>query len=466
MSRMQSVRKFIIPGFLAAAAAYFLHYLYTRIENDDDVKDEKEDNKMMNGVLVCSPTNWPANLVGDVLESSPGDLGPLLTVATYNTLRCNYRFSDHGAWVPDEYRSWEYRKALLHQQLDSFKADILFLEETELRGLQKDFVSILEPKGYNYVTARPGGGHDHTKPVIFYRRDKLVLVGEKPKSRVAIAEFLVKENGQRLIVAGCHLQGGHQAPTRYNQARSLLKAMDSMLKGDRSASSSRSPSRRNSAARKSSRRGNSDAAVPNAPSDDTGPPKGRGVPGEGKYVLPEGTIPPPPACLVCGDMNAFGDDPSYELFTKGHVAKWPENEGDPPSKLSFRTGPVGALEDAFRFMDDSKEGRPFTYQRGSAGSKFRIIRFTIDYIFHTPPRFAEGKTSEEEPEKPRSAKAKSRDPALEGGLQVVAVRKPLSEKRERLLSTKVGLPNRWHPSDHLPLAATFRLPRPRRVLQS
>jgi len=66
--------------------------------------------------------------------------------------------------------------------------------------------------------------------VIFYDKSRFAMTWSKPKSRVVLAEFREKSSGDRILVAACHLQGGNHAPTRYNQARSLMKAMDSRMR--------------------------------------------------------------------------------------------------------------------------------------------------------------------------------------------------------------------------------------------
>eukprot|EP00467_Chlorarachnion_reptans_P008566 CAMPEP_0114525392 /NCGR_PEP_ID=MMETSP0109-20121206/22393_1 /TAXON_ID=29199 /ORGANISM="Chlorarachnion reptans, Strain CCCM449" /LENGTH=454 /DNA_ID=CAMNT_0001706957 /DNA_START=75 /DNA_END=1439 /DNA_ORIENTATION=+ len=400
---------------LAAAAAYALAALarYLRREEEEEPEEEPEDRETttVHGVQVCDPGAWPPEGIAGRPDC------PLVAVASYNTLRRNYRFRGHD-WVPGRHRDFGHRRSLLLRQLESFKADLLCLQECELRSLEEDFAEPLRKLGYDFVTADPKGGHDHTKPVIFYDKSRFAMTWSKPKSRVVLAEFREKSSGDRILVAACHLQGGNHAPTRYNQARSLMKAMDSRMR--EYAKTPETPTPRSSSGSRSPRRSRSpkDTKKPGGPTEDLSNEKA-------------------PACIVCGDMNAFYDDPSVRLFKTGHMRRnmWNPMDGEPPRRLDFRAGHVGGLRDAYCILDE--ESRPFTYQYGSEDCKNKVVRMVVDYIF-----YAERKENVREEDGTR--------------LTLRALRRPFGKSRRKPLAS-VGIPNGWHPSDHLPLAALFEM---------
>jgi len=136
-------------------------------------------------------------------------------------------------------------------------------------------------------------------------------------------------------------------------------------------------------------------------------------------------------------MNAFYDDPSVRLFKTGHMRRnmWNPMDGEPPRRLDFRAGHVGGLRDAYCILDE--ESRPFTYQYGSEDCKNKVVRMVVDYIF-----YAERKENVREEDGTR--------------LTLRALRRPFGKSRRKPLAS-VGIPNGWHPSDHLPLAALFEM---------
>eukprot|EP00466_Bigelowiella_natans_P014926 jgi/Bigna1/85084/estExt_fgenesh1_pg.C_20133 len=152
-------------------------------------------------------------------------------------------------------------------------------------------------------------------------------------------------------------------------------------------------------------------------------------------------IPHPVLCIICGDFNAEKDDPCYKLLKEGRleVKEWDEQKyAKRPKKFAFESVSIGKLTDA---MVKTKY-KHFTYQGGCLKGtdidddiKNQVGRYLIDYIMFT------GSTNS-------SKKAK---------LSLLSLRIPLSEKMARE-AAETGLPNSWHPSDHLPLAALFQLP--------
>jgi len=351
----------------------------------------------------------------------------------------HYAFRGHS-WVPSKHRDWKHRQDALHKEMSKFSADFLCLQEAELRDLDKDFVEPLSTSGYKHVTADPKGGHDHTKPVIFYNSSRFELLWCKPKSRAVVAHFKEITSDNSLIIASCHLQGGQQAPTRYTQGRSILKAIDHRMRSldpgsprARSASSSRSPGRKRGKRDSSSR-------------DDSSSNNEESSQAIGHVSRPKEseTTPPRPACIICGDFNAYRDDPSIRLFKAGRFSKkdWIIDDGEPPRRIDFSAPMVGGLADAYSVMDlKGEEGtRPYTFQWGAMMTENKVHRMIIDYILHTPPPPPPSPSSPPLDSKGASSSAKSfkakrsrQQDVLHNrsGLKLRALRTPLGPRRRK-----------------------------------
>jgi len=511
---------------------------------------------MQKEIQVLTGDKWPP------LNLSKPKHGRI-TIATYNTLRRNYEFS-FQKHVKEDHREWGLRLEMLHKQLKGFEADLLCLQECELGTIEEDFSKSLMAQGYGYVHADPKGGVDFTKPLIFFKRDKLRLRWHSPRSRLVIAEFEVIESGHIILVSSIHFTSGFDPSKRFGEARSLLKRLDTRRSEtnpkdvfrNRSATASRSVSR-GARFRKNreSRKEQKDKALMSIPSEkkkrvDMNPLSGERVKltnmrqkqenedqkvaekkedknsteeKEGKKAADEKSkeslkkeddererstsrgrrnartpkrsksrnkdrslskkkdknkgknkpksnvllktmdpitrkeeleretrgrkeqeklrVPHAPLCIVCGDFNATQSDPVCILLRDGKFdnSKWDDTKYNRPRKCVYDSPNIKALVDAFEILDEKKSGRGYTYQGGIEGGPRGPDQWWIDYILYSTGPW----THEKEPEMPR--------------LTLKAVRLPCTEDESKKC-TKEGIPNAWHPSDHLPLAAVFDLP--------
>lgn len=119
-------------------------------------------------------------------------------------------------------------------------------------------------------------------------------------------------------------------------------------------------------------------------------------------------------CIICGDFNSATVEPVHQLILQGHL----EDNGL-FGKSGFKFTHNFKFEDSHGSLE-----RPFTFKWGvKDDAAFDVF----DYIYFTP------KT-----------------------MKIIGVRDPLDAKQKRMIKNKTGLPNDWHPSDHLPVAALLQ----------
>jgi mRNA deadenylase 3'-5' endonuclease subunit Ccr4 len=122
------------------------------------------------------------------------------------------------------------------------------------------------------------------------------------------------------------------------------------------------------------------------------------------------------ACFICGDMNATSHDPVHSLLKNGCLS---------PEEI-FKYGFKYSHDLLFR---DALENVPANERYSfKSGVKADAFFQNIDYIYYTPKFF-----------------------------EVSSTRDPLSRKQREEMKDQIGIPNKWHPSDHLPVAAAFKI---------
>jgi len=124
------------------------------------------------------------------------------------------------------------------------------------------------------------------------------------------------------------------------------------------------------------------------------------------------------SCFLCGDFN---ETPTFPLHTF-------IKEGQPNAteiEKHFKGNAFGythtlGFKDSFGHLTE----RPFTFKWGV---KDDAVYQSIDYIYSTPE------------------------------FETQCIRLPLNQDQEAPCRETVGLPNTWNPSDHLPVAALFKI---------
>jgi len=123
-------------------------------------------------------------------------------------------------------------------------------------------------------------------------------------------------------------------------------------------------------------------------------------------------------CFVCGDFNELYGFPLHTLL----------KEGQPNAEeiTKYFAGKPFNFKHNFG-LKDSHEGvpnRPYTFKWGV---KDDALYHTIDFIYCSGNK-----------------------------LEVQCIRNPLKEDQDQPMRETIGIPNQWHPSDHLPAAALFK----------
>lgn len=182
--------------------------------------------QMQDDEMLVTRSEWPMRKRG------------AFSIASFNTLRHQYRFNEND-WSSEEHKSWAHRQEL-HRKLfieTLERPSIICLQEAELRTMEEDFPFLFEGD-YGHVSAGKGkdDGHSFTKPTTFYRLDTFDLIWSNSRSRVVLAELMLKSNRDRSIyVVNVHLSGGNQEGKQFQreqQIKSALKFLTPRLKAN------------------------------------------------------------------------------------------------------------------------------------------------------------------------------------------------------------------------------------------
>ncbi|KAG2426336.1 hypothetical protein HXX76_013093 [Chlamydomonas incerta] len=165
----------------------------------------------------------------EALQSSEPDE---VSVVCYNLLADVYATPKRYPYVRPEWLAWPHRWAALQQQLSSFGADVICLQEVEPARWQEMMASPALA-GYTGLLQDRGRGSD-SSPVIanalLWRPDKLGLVWSESRSRALLAAFVFWDGlvqQQLFYVANLHLEGSPYRPNdRISQTRSALQRLE------------------------------------------------------------------------------------------------------------------------------------------------------------------------------------------------------------------------------------------------
>lgn len=148
-------------------------------------------------------------------------MGERLSVLSYNILYPN----TEGWWIykyydptePSEVSGWERRRSLLRQQLSLSQADIICLQETasssfddDFRPLNADYDRVIHAKGMRMRCAT------------LWRSERLELIDEKHGYRSLLTLLRSRETDRMILVINVHLSGGPKPRERVEQLSQAL----------------------------------------------------------------------------------------------------------------------------------------------------------------------------------------------------------------------------------------------------
>ncbi|KZO95589.1 hypothetical protein CALVIDRAFT_499924 [Calocera viscosa TUFC12733] len=411
----------------------------------------------------------------------PGDAvdGESYTVVNYNILCERYAPQSLYGYTPSWALRWDYRRQLVLDEITSLNAELVCLQEVDVQTFE-DFLTpklgdlkydgFLWPKGRARTMAK-----DDARRVdgcaIFYRRDIFQLIEKQLLDFQAIAvqrpdfkktddmftRMLTKDHigvcallenrktGSRLVLANCHLHWDPElADVKLVQTALLMDEVDKIAErfsklpprvnivpeavplpkgtpspgpeGDNASTASASEKVNGVETAETSLTEPSPAG--SAPSLPSPVKKYLTLPGglKGMVLGPSYTDGAKIPTIVCGDFNSIPGSGVYDFLANGNV---------PPDHPDFMTYEYGAL---------TTKGAKHRVKLRSAYADIPQLNMTnytpsfegiIDYIWYST--------------------------------DTLAVRSVLGEVDPGYLAKAVGFPNAHFPSDHLCLAAEFRL---------
>mmetsp|Transcript_17965 Transcript_17965/g.26919 ORF Transcript_17965/g.26919 Transcript_17965/m.26919 type:complete len:510 (+) Transcript_17965:51-1580(+) len=383
-----------------------------------------------------------------------------VSIATFNILQKNFNFSKKP-WVLPEHAKWEYRKMLLQDTLATLNTDIVCLQEADEDTFESDFAVYMEQLGYDMVPPssknKRDRDHGHTKPSIFFKKDKFMLHWHNPRSRTTLIALEIKSSSTKNRSIFFRESSG----TQKSNVKSISESRPPWsLTGD--LKTSQSPSNLSVYASSVNEEGveiveaslGKDIGVEDISHRIPESQYGQmvyvanchlqcGGSAGGVNVHHTRTLQMRSALrrmrwhmirhnidlhdvalFVCGDFNCPPTDPVCQLLTRGYNTPEEVDNYFKGNDLAFET--EIKLKDSHKFLRDSKrKGFPtFVRQHRNTNSS---IGLTMDYIFYTNDT-----------------------------MRLEAIRDPFGKNSQRVgKRPNELLPNEWHPSDHFPLVAKF-----------
>jgi len=152
------------------------------------------------------------------------DLKNEFKLISYNILANCWSWPKDYANVDPQHLSWEHRKPRLQEEILSFDADIVCLQEVDI-DLFEDFKQVFEAKGYIALLQQDSkrAKTQKTANATLFKKD-YSLQWSDHRSRALITGLKGAQHGQVVIIANMHLEGNPRKPEqRFFQIRSLLK---------------------------------------------------------------------------------------------------------------------------------------------------------------------------------------------------------------------------------------------------
>eukprot|EP00929_Paragymnodinium_shiwhaense_P103823 TRINITY_DN6760_c0_g1_i1.p1 TRINITY_DN6760_c0_g1~~TRINITY_DN6760_c0_g1_i1.p1 ORF type:complete len:553 (+),score=100.85 TRINITY_DN6760_c0_g1_i1:20-1678(+) len=145
---------------------------------------------------------------------------------TYNVLLPN---SKDGWWIykyyrdpKPEYTEWPARQAMLQKQLTTADSDIVCLQEVSDLSFEEDF-SFMAPAGYTSLLHEKKG---RMRPATFWKSADWELVSSLHRDRTLVTLLRRQggpDAGRHLYVINCHLSAGPSADRRLRQVHEALE---------------------------------------------------------------------------------------------------------------------------------------------------------------------------------------------------------------------------------------------------
>lgn len=349
-------------------------------------------------------------------------------VLCYNILCEKYATPQMYGYAPSWVVAWDYRKAMIKDQLLDSKADIICLQEVDLENYSEYFMpelAVAEYKGVFYPKSRAKTMNDQEKKSVdgcatFFKSTKFMLLDKQvidfsssaiqredmkktadiynrvmPKDNIAVISFLEnKQTGSRMIVANVHIFWDPQyRDVKLVQVAMLMEELSKFA--DKWAKMPRS----------SNKTGINKSELADdmpAPTYATG-----------------ASIP----LIICGDFNSIADSGVYELLSRGVVASDHDD-----------------LKDRV-YGNFTRDGMSHPFSLKSSYSNIGELKFTnytpgftgvIDYIWYTMNNLNVS--------------------GLMGDVDI------------EYLARVPGFPNVHFPSDHILLQAEFTVKPPRKEI--
>eukprot|EP00198_Chlamydomonas_reinhardtii_P001888 XP_001691224.1 predicted protein [Chlamydomonas reinhardtii] len=352
----------------------------------------------------------------EALQSSEPDE---ISVVCYNLLADVYATPKRYPYVRPEWLAWPHRWAALQQQLASFGADVICLQEVEPARWQ-EIVSSPALAGYTGLLQDRGRGSD-AAPVItnalLWRPDKLGLVWSESRSRALLAAFVFWDGvGQQqlLYVANLHLEGSPYRPNdRISQTRSALQRLEA-------------------------------------------------------HQLSHGLSPGDAAVVVCGDFNSGRHETVCSFLHRGRLEGGTTEPHLPQVEVSAVGGEIegGSRRRALCTVTKTTIAHPYALHEAysSGGVELPFTRKvqsaggpgTADMALRWPQHVCRT---------PLLLRLMEAVPSLASSLdfiwascnlEVTALYVPVEARHQGLIAHQ-ALPNQHYPSDHLPIGAVLKL---------
>jgi len=187
--------------------------------------------------VANGPAKAPAPAAAPKILSAGSALAPQqpghgFSVMTWNVLLPN---SMDGWWIYKYYRNpgpaaeWTARQALMQQQLLAAAADVICLQEVSDQSFDQDFQFLCDA-GYAALMHEKKG---RMRPATFWRRDGWESLGAVHKDRtlvVVLKRLIGPDAGKVVFLVNGHLSAGPSADRRLRQIEDALSAVSKEAK--------------------------------------------------------------------------------------------------------------------------------------------------------------------------------------------------------------------------------------------